>query len=76
MERDKLVKELDKYILDRFVNFSEYQNKYFLKKKIQEIMPDITDDKVYNAIEITNKLLKQPSKKKTYISFLSDQLLK
>ena len=75
MIEEKLKKELDRYIIDRFVNFTEYQNKYFLKKKIQEILTEATDEKVYLAIDRANQELSSPCRKKVYIDFLLNQLL-
>jgi hypothetical protein len=66
--------ELDNFILENFVNFDEYQNKFYLKKKIQEILPEKSDEEVYDAIDYANVRLKAPRDKAEYISILVKKL--
>ena len=66
--------ELKDFILNKFANFEEYQDKFYLKKKIQEILPDKTDNEVYNAIEFANSNLKPPINKMDYIKALIEKL--
>ena len=66
--------ELKDFILNKFVNFEEYQDKFYLKKKIQEILPDKSDNEIYNAIEFANGNLKSPINKIDYIKALIEKL--
>ena len=67
-------KQLEHFILDNFVNFEEYQDKFYLKKRIQEIVPEKNDDIVYRAIEEANTVLKPPRKRTDYIRVLLENL--
>lgn len=66
--------ELDNFILENFVNFDEYQNKFYLRKKIQELLPEKSDEEVYNAIDYANVKLKAPRNKAKYINILVKKL--
>ena len=73
MNATRLNKELEEYIGDNVVHYKEYQNKYFLKKKIKEILPDKSDDFIYQAIEYANKEIKSTKKRKDYIKLLLEK---
>ena len=73
MKNKKIKKELEEYIDENVTNYKEYQNKYFLKKKIKELLPHKSDDFIYRAIENVNSKIKT-SKKKEYIVLLLDEL--
>jgi len=75
MNVTRLNKELEEYIEDNVVNYKEYQNKYFLKKKIKEILPHKSDDFIYQAIEHANRNIKS-TKKKDYIKLLLEKITK
>lgn len=66
--------KLQYFIPNKFVNFDEYQDKFYLKKRIQEILPDKPDKLVYSAIEFANTNLKPPRKRTEYINILIKQL--
>ncbi len=76
MNVTRLNKELEKYIEDNIENYKEYQNKYFLKKKIKEILPDKSDDFIYRAIEHANMNIKSTKKKKEFIRLLLEKIKK
>jgi len=76
MNETKLNKELEEYIGDNVVNYEEYQNKYFLKKKIKEILPDRSDDFIYRAIEHANKNIKSTKRRKEFIKLLLEKIKK
>ncbi len=58
-----------------YSNLNEYQNKYYLTKKIQERFPAITSDIIYEAIEATNRAIDKPILTRKYISNLCKVLL-
>jgi|GEM_PF-4679550 len=58
-----------------YSDLGEYQNKYYLAKKIQEKFPALTEKIIYNAIEITNQTSKNTFLKKKYITNLCKNLL-
>ena len=74
MDESIIQNELNDFIMNKFVNFEEYQNMFYLKKKIQEILPDKSDNEVYEAIEFANARLKPPRDKKGYINILIEKL--
>ena len=72
----RLNRELEECIEDNVVNYAEYQNKYFLKKRIKEIFPHRSDDFIYRAIEYANSNIKLPRKRKVFIKLLLEKLNK
>ncbi len=75
MNTNRIKIELKNYIEDRVDLYEEYHNKYFLKKKIKELLPDKTDDFIYQAIEYANKRIKFSNKKKDYINSLLEKII-
>ena len=75
MERIVIRKKLEDFIPEKFVNFREYQDKFYLKKRIQEILPEKTDEIVYSAIEYANSCFAEPARRRNYIRTLLDKLL-
>lgn len=66
--------KLEYFIPNKFVNFDEYQDMFYLRKRIQEILPDKPDEVVYGAIEFANAKLKPPRKRLDYINILVEKL--
>ncbi len=64
-------KKLDELTNYQAVPVEEYQDKYYLLKKIKNIFPELPDKKIAGAIEFANKKAKFPLKKKKYINALS-----
>jgi hypothetical protein len=58
-----------------FPNLKEYQNKFYLKKEIQTVFPEIPDEIVYKSIETTNICLHEYYLSKKYITMLSSQII-
>lgn len=73
MKSKNLKNLLEEYIDENVLNYKEYQNKYFLKKKIKEILPNKSDAFIYRAIENVNSKIKT-TKKKEFIMLLLDEL--
>ena len=71
-----LNKELYYYINDNVLYYKEYQNKYYLKKKIKELLPNKSDDFIYRAIEYANRNISPSKRKKEYIKLLLEKLNK
>lgn len=74
MKKEELKTELRRYIIDNGVNFEEYQNKYFLKKKIKDSLPDLPDAVIYGAIDKTNREVRRPYQVRVYIEYLLNNL--
>ena len=74
MERRRVVKELDRTIDQKYVRVEEYQDKYYFKKQIQELFPELSDEIIYNAINFANKVVKAPREKIEYINALSSKM--
>jgi hypothetical protein len=49
----------------------EYQNKYYFLKKIKNIFPDISEEKIADAISYANKEVRISGKKKKFVNALS-----
>ncbi|MGD8781120.1 MAG: CUE domain-containing protein [Ignavibacteria bacterium] len=61
------IKEFDKKFVSSFIFSEEYQDKFYLRKTLKEIFPDLPDELIYKAIERCNKKLKPPRRKKDFI---------
>ena len=72
----RLNRELEEYIEDNVVIYEEYQNKYFLKKKIKEILPHKSDDFIYQAIEHANRSIKSTKRRREFIKLLLRKIKK
>lgn len=70
MENSAIINILFKNITDRYINVEEYQDKYYFKKEVQNIFPDLPDDIIYKAIDKANKLVKPPKKKIDFLKVL------
>ncbi len=60
------------------LNFSrpeEYQDKFYLKKQIQEKFPELSDRMIYAAIDSANKKIKESQVVKKYTDLLSNEIL-
>jgi hypothetical protein len=67
LARKKLCEEISLQIFP----IEEYQDKYYFLKKIKSIFPELSQEKIADAIEFANKKAKFPGKKKKYINALS-----
>ena len=74
MELSRVVRELDRRIDQKYVRVEEYQDKYYFKKQIQELFPELSDEIVYNAINFANNVVKAPRKKNEYINALISKI--
>ncbi len=66
---------LEKLSYVGFSHLNEYQNKFYLKKEIQTVFPEIPDEIVYKSIETTNICLHEYYLSKKYITMLSSQII-
>ncbi len=69
------LREQVKELLQDSVNVQEYQDKFYFVKNLKTLLPEISEDKIYKAVEITNLSLKPPRKKKEYVDLLIQKLL-
>lgn len=74
MKTDNL-REQVKELLKDSINVQEYQDKFYFVKNLKILLPEMSEDKIYKAIEITNLSLKPPRKKKEYVDLLIQKLL-
>jgi len=75
MENFILRRKLEYYIPDKFVNFDEYQDKFYLMKRIKELVPGISDIVIYRAIDFANNTVIPPRRKSDYINILLRKLI-
>ena len=74
MENFILRRKLEYYMPDKFVNFDEYQDKFYLMKRIKEFLPGMSDINIYGAIDHANSTVIVPRKKSDYINVLLGKL--
>ena len=75
MENFIFRKKLRYYLPDKFVNFDEYQDKFYLMKRIKEFLPGISDITIYSAIDFANNTVIPPRRKADYINILTRKLI-
>ena len=64
-------KKLNEVTENERVPVEEYQDKYYFLKKIKNLFPELSDEKIAGAIEFANEKVKFQQKKKKYINALS-----
>ncbi len=69
------LREQVKGLLQDSVNVQEYQDKFYFVKNLKLLLPEMPEDKIYKAIEVTNLSIKPPRKKKEYVDLLIKKLL-
>jgi len=74
MELRRVAKFIKLIIDEKYVYVEEYQDKYYFKKQIQELFPELSDEIIYKAINFANKVVKTPRKKNEYINALSSKM--
>ena len=74
MKTNNLREQMNELLQDS-VNVQEYQDKFYFVKNLKILLPEMPEDKIYKAIEITNLSLKPPRKKKEYVDLLIKKLL-
>ena len=57
------------------VNTKEYQDIYYFVKKLRLLLPDIPEDRIYKAINFTNRSFQSPVNKNKYVDLLINKLL-
>jgi len=72
-------KELEKRLYNifnrRYVYLEEYQDKYYFMKQVQELFPDLSDEKIYEAIDFTRNMLSTPIRRADFVRLFSIQIL-
>ncbi len=68
------IKEFDKKFLSSYILSEEYQDKFYLRKTLKEIFPDLPDELIYKAIERCNIKIKPPRRKKEFIKTFVDSV--
>jgi hypothetical protein len=63
-------RKLQEIIYEKYVISEEYQDKYYLKKQIQIIFPDLSEPIIYAAINTANITIRPPRKKDDFINVL------
>lgn len=74
MKTENLKEQVEELLQDS-VNIQEYQDKFYFVKNLKMLLPEMPEDNIYKAIEITNLSLKPPRKKKQYVDILIKKLL-
>jgi hypothetical protein len=74
MNKTNIRSVLEEFIPHKNVNFEEYQDKFYLKKRIQEAIPGKTDAVIYKAIDFANEFVKPPRMRTDYINVLIKKL--
>ncbi len=71
MQMELVKKELHNVVDLEKVPVEEYQDKYYFLKRIKRIFPELSNEKIANAINYANNEVKVSGRKKKYINALS-----
>ena len=74
MDKNTVKSLLKGSLWKEYIYCEEYQDKYYLCKALREILPEITEERIYSAIDGVNKTLKSPIRKKKFIAEFSEIL--
>jgi len=72
--KTKIQKAINDKITGNEVFSQEFQDKYFLIKKIKRALPEFSDDILFETINICNEKLKSPCKKNDFVNIFSKTL--
>lgn len=61
---------LEDVILEDYIKSDEYQYKFYLKRKINDLLPDLSEETIYKAIESANEKVKPPRKKGEFLDII------
>jgi hypothetical protein len=67
----KIVKEL---FSEKYLSTDEYQDKFYLMKKIKDNFPELSEETIYHLIEKFNKQSIPPRKRSIFIKLFLDFL--
>jgi hypothetical protein len=74
LKTNNLKEQVNELLRDN-VNIQEYQDKFYFVKNLKVLLPGMPEEKIYQAIDVTNNSLKPPRKKKEYVDLLINKLL-
>lgn len=74
MDTMEIKKRLQQIIYEKYVDSEEYQDKYYLKKQIQIVFPELNESIIYTAIDAANAIVRPPRKKDDFIKALTVEL--
>jgi hypothetical protein len=72
----KIRKAINDKLTSKEIYSQEFQDKYFLHKKIKMALPEYSDDILFRTINICNEKIKSPSRKTRFINVFSKTLTK
>lgn len=74
MDKNTVKSLLKDSLWKEYIYCEEYQDKFYLCKAICDILPELTEESIYGAIDEVNKTLKSPVRKKQFIEKFSEKL--
>jgi hypothetical protein len=74
LDKKGLKKTVKEFIIFDGSNPSEYQNKFYLMKKIKENFPRLPENEIFGIIEFVNTSLARPFYDDKYVSLLTLKL--
>jgi hypothetical protein len=74
VEQNILRNKISQIVNGDYIDLDEYHVKYYFSKKLEEILPAIPKEEIYNAIQYANNALKPPRRKKEFIEILISKL--
>ncbi len=72
----KIRKAINDKLTSKEIYSQEFQDKYFLHKKIKTALPEYSDDILFRTINICNEKIKSPSRRNRFINEFSKTLTK
>lgn len=74
MDKDTVKSLLKGSLWKEYIYCEQYQDKFYLCKAIREILPEVSERRIYRAIDEVNKTFKSPVRKKQFVAEFSEKL--
>lgn len=70
----EIINRVEQIFPEEYIRSTEYYEKYFIQKRIKNILPELKEDDIYSAIEFANKQTAEPRKRRKFIQALIEKL--
>jgi hypothetical protein len=74
MEKDAIKKTLKESMGYKNLYCEKYQDKYYLYKEIHELLPELSENAIYEAIDEVNKTTKSPISGRKFVEAFVEKL--
>ncbi|MGE5431197.1 MAG: hypothetical protein ACM3QX_08990 [Syntrophomonadaceae bacterium] len=75
MNKQKMRKALQEILNGQYFDYTQYQDKYYLSKEIQEKIPELDEVSVYEAIDYASRNIESSKKINRFIDAFIEKVV-